>query len=130
MSWKNTDPLELWKSSTTLPINKNRIKNKENDEFDEKRFIKLKVSCLNFLFKSYRQSSSSEPVRIRFWMSTSSIDSKQRVEYFWKLIKAWPDDWERRAIVWSKVGIPITNTLTALYIGKSRFFYFSNIVRT
>ncbi|KAL7078548.1 hypothetical protein ACQ4LE_002599 [Meloidogyne hapla] len=99
MSWKNTDPLELWKTSTTLPITQNQIKG--NDEIE-----------------GSHQQQPPAPVRIRFWMSTKQIDSKQRVDYFWKLILAWPDDWERRAIIWSKTGISITNTLTAFYIAN------------
>ncbi|CAK5113516.1 unnamed protein product [Meloidogyne enterolobii] len=91
MSWKNTDPLELWRTSTTLPI-------KRNDEVEE----------------SYQQPPP--PVRSRFWMSANQIDSRQRTDYFWKLILAWPDDWERRAVIWTKSVICITNALSAFYI--------------
>ncbi|KAF7639979.1 Adenylosuccinate synthetase [Meloidogyne graminicola] len=96
MSWKNTDPLELWKTSTTLPISHNKIK--ELNEQDKS------------------QPAPPPPVRIRFWMSINQIDSKKKTEYFWKLIRAWPDEWEKRAVLWSKSGISITNTLTAFYI--------------
>ena len=71
-----------------------------------------------FFLILFFSSPPPAPVRIRFWMSTRQIDSKQRLEYFWKLIKAWPDDWERRAVTWSKTGISVTNICTAFYIGK------------
>jgi len=41
MSWKNTDPLELWKTSTTLPITENKIK--RNDEVEGRFLIIFKL---------------------------------------------------------------------------------------
>ena len=39
MAWKNTDPLELWKTSTTLPINQNKIKGNDVLKEEERIFL-------------------------------------------------------------------------------------------
>lgn len=92
MSWKKTDPIELWKTSTTLPV---PAKDVQATDEDVNRFGN---------------------VRTRFWMSLNEMSPKRRTEYFHQMLSIWPFEWERRAIKWSINILPVASFFSVSYL--------------
>ncbi|KAI6190553.1 hypothetical protein M3Y97_00130500 [Aphelenchoides bicaudatus] len=95
MSWKETDPLAVWKNSTIIPIGPEEAKKFEN--------------AAPIAIKSDRS---------RIWQGISDLRSSDQRTYMETLINNWPYAKERRAFQFPLYVSSFTNSLVALYVSN------------
>uniref|UniRef100_A0A915D2T8 Uncharacterized protein n=1 Tax=Ditylenchus dipsaci TaxID=166011 RepID=A0A915D2T8_9BILA len=77
MSWKETDPLSLWKNSTVVP------RPSVQDAHIEKTELAKRL----------------DGSRSKLWVQLSQMTPQHREEYLSKLVRNWPYKWEKRAVL-------------------------------
>jgi len=95
MSWKETDPLAVWKTSTIIPIGPTEAAKFEHTN---------------------PQSITSD--RSKIWQSISELRGVDQSTYMGKLIKNWPYKWERRAFEMPIYAASFTNSWVSFYLAN------------
>uniref|UniRef100_A0A183BSU8 Adenylosuccinate synthetase n=1 Tax=Globodera pallida TaxID=36090 RepID=A0A183BSU8_GLOPA len=96
MSWKETDPIALWRTHSTLPVPESMVAPPRSPEE-------------NF-------ANQKGTMRRNVWSSLNEMNSEQRKLFFGRVLHIWPYPWERRAIKWTQSALVFSNVSCAGYI--------------
>ncbi|KAI3416055.1 hypothetical protein GPALN_005607 [Globodera pallida] len=96
MSWKETDPIALWRTHSTLPVPESMVAPPRSPEE-------------NF-------ANQKGTMRRNVWSSLNEMNAEQRKLFFGRVLHIWPYPWERRAIKWTQSALVFSNVSCAGYI--------------
>ncbi|KAL3097896.1 hypothetical protein niasHS_000631 [Heterodera schachtii] len=96
MSWKETDPMTLWRTHSTLPVPESMVAppRHPNENF----------------------ANQVGAARKSIWSSLNEMNSEQRQLFFGRILHVWPYPWERRAITLPQTTLAFTNICCSGYI--------------
>jgi len=94
MSWKETDPLAIWKSSTLVPTAA-----RKNEDLLTKTSVGKRLAG----------------TRSELWTSLSELTPESREKYLNKLVQNWPFKWEYRALHYPLHAMVISTAITTTY---------------